>query len=861
MKYFSVLAFAACSLSAYGNDQLAHTCEDEHIQNERIQGDQVQALSYLEESDSLPNIALDSVPLSLSMESIKNHIEGSNTLSTDGLVAQQSIIEANLTALENDQDAIKQAFDLVALYDATHGALFTTGTTTHGGISPRTKSGYELENVILVVMQGILDHSYSAGNLSQYPSLFDDTKFETSSNFPGAVTPPSNKSVSYTIKVNGKHVKDSGIPANYVTEDARRPTGTYLAPGSVAKVTVPESLVGIGASVLVGAHTWDHTVKPNAKRMDRVTTKYEITNETISIANPLGGGIYINIPFEQDLGVIDITLENVVRSPYYANTAANKTSLTQWQNVERQHDAPWADFESDKFMIQVPTSWIYALDDPSQMLEDWDLSMDAISELFARPLVRSKTVVYAQVDIQSRGFANFPGYPQANVAYTPGLDYGGDHDNYLLRGPRGLTGYLPTVFFHELGHAENFHKFRGEVEASVNFLWVAVHNKKFGVDLNTAFSESRYSLEHTIEKAAQTWMIAENFRNGNPMSNTTGQFRQEFAYQPRGYAKYADIVRMFGWEALEQFFHNLNVDHDNGVEFGYHVSNVPWDEQSLRLSIASGYDLTPLFHFWGIHPENPDALQASIQANNLKTSAAIYDQLLAYREIVPKDNAAFKALGLEDFSQSKIVNYNNTLDHKPLSYFEGFLNAWWDEYDTNEAQAAVEQVQKIIDLYYPNGRPETQETPTTTPVPTNGEAVVHMRKRNAMNYAIDGNNGGENGQDVYLWQSNENNINQQWVEIDRGEGFYSYQKNNTEFCLDGRTGGANGQNVHLWTCNGANQNQHWKKVNLNNGHYRLEKRNAPGFSIDGNNGGNNQQSLYLWSSSDTNQNQQWYFSH
>ena len=657
------------------------------------------------ELDKNPPAAFVPTDEMIALEKIEEHILGTATLTSAELIAQKAIIEANLTAFSNNIYQVNLAFDVIALYDETYGALFTQGSKTDGGITSRTSSGNELEHVILFLMQSILDHSYSADNLQQFPFFFNSKKFESSTFFPGAVSEATQKETSYSIKINGTHVRGFGIPANYETEDARRPTGSYLAPGSVATITVPESLVNIGASVLVGAHTWDLSAKTQIKRMDRVTTRYDIDAKEISISNPLGGGIYINIPYQQDLGLLEIALSNVVLSPYYANTAANQTSLTQWKNEQRLHSAPWTDFESDKVMMQVPTSWIYAMDDPSTMMSDWDLSMDAISELFARPLIRPKTAVYMQVDVIIRGSANFPGYPQSNTTYNPDIDYGGNLDHFFLNGPRNQTGYLASVFFHELGHAENFHKFNGEVEASVNFLYVAVQNKKFGVELNEAFSESRYNINHTIDDAAQSWMMAENFRNGNPMSRTTGQFRQEFAYQPRGYAKYADIVRIFGWEALQTFFYNLNVDYENGVTYNYHVSNVPWDEMSLRLSIASGYDLTPLLHFWGIHPENSDTLAASINANNLKSSAGIYDQLITYKALPVQDNDAFRTFGLKDFSENSIVNFNNPFDHKPLSYYEGFLNAWWNEYDEDDAQATQQQVQTIIDLYFPNGRP------------------------------------------------------------------------------------------------------------------------------------------------------------
>lgn len=139
--------------------------------------------------------------------------------------------------------------------------------------------------------------------------------------------------------------------------------------------------------------------------------------------------------------------------------------------------------------------------------------------------------------------------------------------------------------------------------------------------------------------------------------------------------------------------------------------------------------------------------------------------------------------------------------------------------------------------------------------------VVQMIKRNASEYAIDGNNGAENAQDVYLWEENQDNNNQQWYEIDQGDGYYSYQKIDTDYCLDGDNGGENRQNVYLWQCDDDNYNQHWLKVDMGDGYYRLEKRNASGYSIDGNNNGENGQSIYLWSSDDNNQNQHWYFNY
>lgn len=138
-------------------------------------------------------------------------------------------------------------------------------------------------------------------------------------------------------------------------------------------------------------------------------------------------------------------------------------------------------------------------------------------------------------------------------------------------------------------------------------------------------------------------------------------------------------------------------------------------------------------------------------------------------------------------------------------------------------------------------------------------ALVQMVKGNATRFAIGSNLGASNSQSVHLLANNSTNENQLWYEIDRGNGYYSYQKKDTNHCLDGGNGAANGQSVYLWQCGSANKNQHWRKVDVGNGKFRLEKRNAPRHSIDGNRNGANGQRVYLWNSSNTNGNQQWAF--
>jgi poly(beta-D-mannuronate) lyase len=138
-------------------------------------------------------------------------------------------------------------------------------------------------------------------------------------------------------------------------------------------------------------------------------------------------------------------------------------------------------------------------------------------------------------------------------------------------------------------------------------------------------------------------------------------------------------------------------------------------------------------------------------------------------------------------------------------------------------------------------------------------AATFVMEKNGSDFSIDGNGGAIQGQQLYLWNTNLTNVNQQWVQISHGDGYYSYKKQGTNLCWDGGSGGINVQPVTLEVCDSGNFDQHWEKVKVFSGTeiYRFQKRNASGYSIDGNNGASRRQSIYLWSSSNSNINQQW----
>ena len=633
---------------------------------------------------------------------LKSHILGTTILTAAQIVTQGNTIQTNINQVGTNDVALAAALDLVATFDASSNkALFTVGSTTYGGFT-RDGAGKELAQALFDLQQGILDYTYKSANLVTYYTQLNNTKFDTSTYFPGAVAQPANTNQGYAVPINASVLADWGSPASYQSTAVRRPTGCYLAPGSIAFVTVPAALVNNGFTIRVGAHYWDLVAKTTVKRLDRVSLVYSITNAITRIANPLGGNIYIEVPYTRSLGIVTVGITNVVRSPFFSATSSNQMSAAQWL-TERTNAGPWADFESDKFMMQVPRSWIYNYTNAVGVMQDWDKAMDAVSDLMGRRHIRSKTVLYLQPDVDYRGTANFPGYPQSNYPYNPNTVESGNKNYFMLTGPQNAD----WTVLHELGHAELFTKFTGEVEAVVNLNYVAVQNQKFGVPLELAFGRAVNGANSdtiNLAQGALTWILTDSFRAGETMSNLRMQ------YQQRGFGKYVEIANLFGWGALSNFWYSVNVDYTNGID--YPENTDPTDSRMLRMSQAAGVDLRPLIHFWGVLPISPNTLKTNIQNAGLPPSPLIYDQLKYYQTVVPTNLTQF------------------TAHHTAVaSVVDGSVDAaWYADMLTNFTPAigysTISNVQNIIDLYFPDGRPTTNYVSITITSPSSASVTL-----------------------------------------------------------------------------------------------------------------------------------------
>ena len=687
-------------------------------------------------------------PLLTAIAAIKSHVLGTTTLTGPQISEHKTTIDDQRQRFAESTTIINAVFDLITTYDTAKGPLFVSGfanntTSFNRDVTTGTdKNSINPENyhwVIYTVMQHAMDLIYTSENLAKYESILGPYKFGSHISFPGPCSPPSNPANTRTVQINGSFPATFGRNTLGWTTPARKPTGTYLAPGTIATVTVPPALVNAGYKIRVGAQASDLSSRAPVERLERATRLYAINATTIKIASPYGGGIYIEVPYLANAGVVSVTVTGAVRAPYFSAKTFHQTTPTEW-DTERTMPAPWADFQSDKFMFQVPRKWIYNMTgtQATQLMVDWDKAMDAINDLMGFDRNRGKETMYCQTDVILRASVYAPGYPAVNDSSNVNSEVSpaGYANHYFVRGP-ATTLTAASTEFHEQGHAYFFPKFGGESESNVNLLQPAMLYRAFGKTIDEAQNSSCGDGNSfiTMDTTAIAWMCVFSFSpNEIPMQDG------EKNYQHKGHAKWMDIARIYatpsnpnaGWEKLDAYWRSFMLDDANNVPYGTST-----DDYLLRLSRAVGKDIRPLFHFWGIHPQNPSALAAALAAENLTPDPAIKAKLLHYKSIVPADNAAFRSFCLGWWGRKpSVAGYWEETDHAMQ----------WDETldaDAGPAAASIRptittgsmyvegcaaeiraRVDELVELYFPIGMTPVTMSFTVAPTAVNATTIT-----------------------------------------------------------------------------------------------------------------------------------------
>lgn len=630
---------------------------------------------------------------------LQEHINDITTLTNQELLEIRDIFIAQPECLAKNEEIILLGKSVVEDFDNQIGALFTTPNTENGFSKDFNETpGLETEQTMLALQQGIFDVVFTQEVYTDYPQTINDWKFNSCSSFPGFVDPPSDPNASNSVSIRANFEDPDGTNPYFDnngdgTEHALRPTGMYLAPGSIASITVPESLLGQGYYVRVGSHEWDLGIRPHFKRLDRISKKFPIESTTIEVFNPFGGAISILVPYEANEGIVEVSVTNGVESPFFSLKSFYETPDF---NAELDKPGPWAVFETDNVMYTIPKHSIVPGEfNLMQTLLDWDAAAQAINSIMARQIIPDKHNIYMIADITIRHNVYSIGYPMSN---TPQRFTDVPGPSYFIDGPGG-EGSEPDpndeTNFHEYGHSIAMSKFPGETEALVNVPYIMALNHGLDQDLDIAVKNSFPPYSFQIDETATHRMVSNSFGTERIIINST---TNEVRYQHRGYGHYFEIVNMFGWCPLRNFWKQEFIDFENGIDHG--TNNQDIDSRILRMSAAAQADLRPLFHVFGILPQDSIALQDTLTLNNIEASLTVYNRLQDYFDLIPEDNAAFIDYALIVYPNLYDDGPNDNPDYGVGWHYQKSLT-----YDEVEAQERTDILQSIIELYYPDGEP------------------------------------------------------------------------------------------------------------------------------------------------------------
>ena len=496
-------------------------------------------------------IGISSSDLLASITALKKHVETTAPLSGSQIITQMEIFKTNAELLETEKPLMEAALDLVDAYETKVGALFINAASTGGFVrkQPVVSDNKEMERTMIYVQQAILDNIYSTSNIVSACSTFlTGRKWKTSFFFPGHVDhlDIEDATTVHVVKIKATHTAFWGRKVAFADAPVRKATGLYLVPGQIASITVPPKIVNQGYTITVGCHSSDNKDKTKHLRMDRIFTSFAVLDAVVKIANPLGGNVYLEVPYLAEHGTIDISITGgVVKAPRFSFTSVFTTSSAEW-NAVRTAPGKWADIESDRFLLQVPSIWIsgYDYNHMKTLLEGYNIAMEGMLEFggFAGSefggFQKTTHVLYIQPDLQIKEVAYGTGYPQVNVniradANGPRADGPvGKSTHWMVTNPMGWY-----VTYHELGHSQLHSMYLGESEAYNNIYFAYIQNVKHNVNFDEAFKKSLHNPPlFTVDGAAINWMTTLNFRNGVDMDRT-GSEKNEFRYQLRGYAK------------------------------------------------------------------------------------------------------------------------------------------------------------------------------------------------------------------------------------------------------------------------------------------------------------------------------------
>jgi hypothetical protein len=365
-------------------------------------------------------------------------------------------------------------------------------------------------------------------------------------------------------------------------------TGLYAAPGEVITVRVPKKAAAHGLSVVIGAHSDKLWNLAEWKRIPEISFQTPIQGTQTRAANAFGGLIYIAVPAGSGVDDFVARIAGGVPTPQYI---LGDTDLSNWRSSIRKRPAPWAELQSDKIVLTVPSSVVRELDDPAALMQVWNRISDLLSELAGLPNWRARPERMVP-DVQISGGSMHAGYPIMMHLVKAKLLVSREALLTCAMGT-GLDDKGVFGFYHELGHnvQNDAWVFEGAAEAGVKLFPLYISEQLCGI------------------RVAESPRGSKDFR-------TQQIARYDFAHPDfvkwqhddlLGAVLYVQLQQAFGWEAYKRVFATYlalpegKQPKDDGERR---------DQWLVRFSRQVRRNLGPFFQAWGI--PTSEAARASI---------------------------------------------------------------------------------------------------------------------------------------------------------------------------------------------------------------------------------------------------------
>lgn len=341
-------------------------------------------------------------------------------------------------------------------------------------------------------------------------------------------------------------------------------TGLYIPAGEVATVSVPKELADKGVTAQIGCHNSPNVITDSWDRHPMLVMSWPIKAEKTEIATPYGGLLYFIVPDGVRLPRQTVEVKGAVKAPRYVR---GETPLYEWQTQIRNYPGPTAEIGSSRITLTIPSDIARKIDNPEELMQHWDRTMDFYVDLGMRELpLKGERVVSDQQIAYGYMYAGYP-----IMTFLDAADFG--------TSVRFLTEKGSWGHWHEIGHNQQqpAWTFEGTGEVTNNIF-------------------SLYMMEKVAGQTVKEWLakqmpnVVKHIQAGSPF--------EKWKSDPfLALCMYAQVEQGFGWDVYYKVFKSYRDTPEKDLP---QTDDDRRDQWLIRLSKACGKNLGPFFEAWGV---------------------------------------------------------------------------------------------------------------------------------------------------------------------------------------------------------------------------------------------------------------------